>query len=163
MSTRSVLLAVLALALVSTACQPPAQEAGPLSEEDVAAITRTSDAWVEGYSTDDDAAMLAASTEDLVLMPPDMPALQGLQAAGEYLASFTGIELRVTRLEIDGRGDLAFERATYVASAAVEGMADPITYPGKYVNIWRRQADGSWLIAVCIWNGDEPTPEGPQT
>jgi hypothetical protein len=47
MSTRSVLLAALALAVASTACQPPAQQAGPLSEEDVAAITSASQAWAE--------------------------------------------------------------------------------------------------------------------
>jgi ketosteroid isomerase-like protein len=158
MSTRSVLLAALALAVASTACQPPAQQAGPLSEEDVAAITSASQAWAEAYGANDDAGMLAFSTEDLVLMPPDMPLLQGMPAAEEYLASFTGTELNVTRLEIEGRGDLAFERATYVATAVPEGATEAITYAGKYVNIWRKQADGSWLIATCIFNSDEPIP-----
>ena len=100
--------------------------------------------------------MLAASTEDLVLMPPDMPLLQGKAAAEDYLASFEGVELRVTRLAIEGRGDLAFESATYEAWATLEGTIEPITYPGKYVNIWKKQADGSWLIALTIWNSDEP-------
>lgn len=164
MNTRSVTVAVLALALIGTACQPSAQEAGPLSAEDVAAIKSASAAWAEGYTTDDDAAMLAASTDDLALMPPDMPLMQGLAAAEEYLASFTGIELKVSGQEIEGRGDLAYERANYVATAALEGLPEPISYPGKYVNIWRKQADGTWLISICIWNGDEPMEaDVPQT
>jgi ketosteroid isomerase-like protein len=158
MSARSVTLAALAFAVAGTACQPPAQEAAPLSEVDVAAITSASQAWAEAYGADDDAGMLAFSTQDLVLMPPDMPLFQGLPAAEEYLAGFTGIDLDVTRLEIEGRGDLAYERSTYVASAVPAGATEAITYAGKYVNIWRKQADGSWLISICIFNSDEPIP-----
>lgn len=158
MNARPVLFAALALALPNTACQPPAQETGPLSEEDVAAITTASDAWVEAYATNDDAAMLAASTEDLVLMPPDMPMLRGKAAAEEYLASFEGIELTVTRLGIEGGGDVAVEWATYGASAVLEGVPEPISYPGKYVSIWKKQADGQWRIALTIWNPDAPFP-----
>jgi ketosteroid isomerase-like protein len=128
MSTRSVLLAVLALALAlaSTACQAPAQEAAGLSEEDVAAIRGASQAWAEAFKADDDAAAVAFATEDAVLMPPNMPAFQGHPALEEYVASFTVTDFSVTRLEIDGLGDLA---------------------------------DGSWLIAVQIWNSDQPLPE----
>ena len=38
MKARVTLSAVLALALASTACQPPTQEAAGLSDEDVAAL-----------------------------------------------------------------------------------------------------------------------------
>lgn len=158
MSARTVLFAAFAAAVTSAACQPPVQECS-LSEEDVAAITIASDAWVEAYATNDDAAMLAASTENLVLMPPDMPMLRGKAAAEEYLASFDGVALSVTRLGIEGGGGVAVERATYEASAVLEGVTEPVAYPGKYVSIWKKQADGTWLIALTIWNPDEPFVE----
>ncbi|UCC84449.1 MAG: DUF4440 domain-containing protein [Gemmatimonadota bacterium] len=159
MSTRPVLLAALALALASTACQPPAQEVAGLSGEDVAAITSASQAWAEALEGNDHAALIAFGTQDAVTMPPNMPAFQGMPATEEFLASFTVTDFSVTRLEIDGRGDLAFERASYVISVVPEGLTEPTTNRGKYLNIWRKQADGSWLLAINIWNSDEPIPE----
>ena len=159
MNARSALLVTLTFVFASTACQPPAQEAAGLSEEDVAAIRSASDAWAEAFKADDDAAAVAFATEDAVLMPPNMPAFQGRPALEEYVASFTVTDFSVRRLEIDGRGDLAFERAAYVVSAVPEGLTEPTTNPGKYLAIWRKQADGSWLMAVQIWNSDLPLPE----
>jgi len=153
------ILVALALALVSTACQPPAQEAAGLSDEDVAAIRSASDAWAEAFKANDDAAMVAFGTEDAVTMPPNMPAFQGRAASEEFLAGFTVTDFSVTRLEIDGRGDLAFERSAFVVSFIPEGLTEPTTNPGKYLNVWRKQADGSWLMAINIWNSDLPLPE----
>ena len=159
MTVRTMLLAVLALVVAGSACQPPAQEAAGLSEEDVAAIRSASDAWAEAFKADDDATAVAFATEDAVLMPPNMPAFQGRPALEEYVASFTVTDFSMTRLEIDGRGDLAFERSAYVAVFVPEGLTEPTTYPGKYLAIWRKQADGSWLMTVQIWNSDLPLPE----
>jgi hypothetical protein len=86
MSARTILLALLALAVAMTACQPPAQEAAGLSEEDVAAIRSASQAWAEAFKADDDAVMVAFGTEDHVTMPPNMPAFQGSAASEEFLA-----------------------------------------------------------------------------
>jgi uncharacterized protein (TIGR02246 family) len=161
MSTRSVLLAALALALASTACQPPAQEAAGLSEEDVATIAASPDAFAEAMLAGDWAAVAALYTEDAVFMHPNRPAVEGraaIQARMEQLRPFEQFE--ATIVEIDGRGDLAFVRATYSETYTVEGTPEPIHDTGKYVEIWRKQPDGSWLIAVEIWNSDLPLPEG---
>lgn len=34
------------------------------------------------------------------------------------------------------------------------------SYKGKYLTVWRKQADGSWKIAVDIGNSGHPFPEG---
>ncbi len=132
MSAGSILLVGLALAFASTACQPPAEEAGPLSEEDLAAI----EASLESFA----------------------------QAIRAWLEPFPPIEYEGTVVEIDGRGDLAFVRGNYSETYTVEGAPEPIHHAGKYVKIWRRQPDGSWLIAVEIWNSDLPlAEEGAET
>ena len=41
----------------------------------------------------------------------------------------------------------------------VEGTLEPTHDTGKYVEIWRKQPDGKWLIAVDISNSDLPLPE----
>ncbi len=160
MFARNALVACIVIALIS-ACQPPAQEAGPLSEQDVAAIKASPDAFAEAMLAGDWAAVAALFTEDAVFMPPNGPAVEGrtaIQASLEPLPPFAQFE--ATIVQIDGRGNLAFVRATYSETYTVEGTPEPIHNTGKYVEIWRKQPDGKWLIAVEIWNSDLPLPEG---
>jgi uncharacterized protein (TIGR02246 family) len=142
------------------ACQAPAPEAAPLSEEDVAAIKASTDSFVEALLAGDWAAFAALYTEDAVVMPPNVPVVEGrvdLQAFLEPLSRFTQVELTI--VQIDGRGDLAFVRATYSETYSVEGTPEPIHNTGNSVTIWRKQADGKWLIALDISNFDLPLPE----
>ncbi len=142
------------------ACQAPAPEVGPLSEEDVAAIKASTDIFVEALLAGDWAAFAALYTEDAVVMPPNVPVVEGrvaIQAFLEPLSRFTQLELTI--VQIDGRGDLAFVRGTNSMTLIVEGTSEPIHFTGKYVEIWRKQPDGKWLIAVDIWNSDLPLPE----
>jgi ketosteroid isomerase-like protein len=34
----------------------------------------------------------------------------------------------------------------------------PVTDRGKYVTIWKKQADGSWKVIADIFNSDLPMP-----
>ena len=80
-----------------------------------------------------------------------------LQAFLEPFPSYPQFE--VTIVQIDGRGDLAFVRSTYSETYIVEGTPQPIHDTGRIVDIWRKQPDGKWLIAVHISNSDLPLPE----
>lgn len=157
MKARSVLLAVLSLALVSLACQPPAAEVAQLSEEDKAAIQNLLDRLVQAELAGDWEAVYAMYTEDIVEMPSNQPAIEGLAAVREWIESqdFTISEMTVTVADIDGRGDLAYLRGTFTETFVV-GEGQPTQSQGKYVLILRKQADGSWRIALGISNSDLP-------
>ena len=160
MFARNALAACIVIALTN-ACQPPAQEAGPLSEEDVAAIEASLDAFTEAILAGDWAGVAAWYTENAVFMLPNGAALEGRAAILAWLEPVPPIAQReATILEVDGRGDLAFVRASYSETYTIEGTPEPIHDTGKYVEIWRKQPDGKWLIAVEIWNSDLPLPEG---
>lgn len=157
---RFVGLSALIFIVLLAACQAPAPDADPLSDEEAAAIESTSDAWAESLMANDAAAANAFYAADAVLMPPNMPSFGIGPALEEFLAGFTVTDFSTTSREIDGRGDLAYERAHYEISSFSAGAAEiPTTSRGKYLNIWRKQADGSWLITVNTWNFDEPLPE----
>jgi ketosteroid isomerase-like protein len=153
------LLGALALALASTACQPPAQEAGPLSEEDVAAIRAETQEYVETTLARDWDRWVKFYTEDAVFMLPNQPALVGREAILQWAQTSALSELTLTPLEIDGRGDLAYIKGTYSLEMTIEGLPEPISDRGKYVVILRRQPDGSWPAVVDIINSDLPLPE----
>ncbi len=157
---RSAGLSALLFIVLLAACQAPAPDAGPLSDEEAAAIESTSDEWAESLMANDATAANAFYAADAVLMPPNMPSFGIGPALEEFLAGFTVTDFSTTSREIVGRGDLAYERAHYEISSFPAGAAEiPTTSRGKYLNIWRKQADGSWLITVNTWNFDAPLPE----
>jgi len=166
MSARSVLMAALAFILAGAACAGPAPEAGPLSEDDVAAINDLAERqMVEAFLAKDWAAFATLFTEDAVRMPPNELLHQG-RAAIEAWASanwgpLTYTEMSQEALEIEGRGDLAYVRGTYSVTVGAPGAPEPITNVGKMLAILRKQPDGSWLVSQAIYNADAPPPPMP--
>jgi uncharacterized protein (TIGR02246 family) len=152
-------LAVVALAIV--ACQPAAQEAGPLSEEDAAAINALLSDVIDDELAGDWIGVAGVMTEDVVSMPPNLPLMQGRDAWLAWVESM-GIsiaELTIDVVEIDGRGDLAYVRLAYSESFTVEGASGPAAETGKCLWMMSKQADGSWLLSTWICNSDLPPAE----
>ena len=52
-------------------------------------------------------------------------------------------------------GDIAYSVGTYSGSGQDAG-GNIQEFEGKLVNIWHNQPDGSWKVAVAIWNANEP-------
>jgi uncharacterized protein (TIGR02246 family) len=137
------------------ACQ---QRPAPLTDAEVAEIRRVEQQFVRAELAGNIDSVLALRTPDIVWLAPNAPFLAGKPAIRGFLEK-SGIRLtsfEVTPLWTEGRGDLAYNRGKY-ASAAVAG-GDTTKETGKYLQIWRRQDDGSWRIAVDIWNTDSPPP-----
>lgn len=53
-------------------------------------------------------------------------------------------------VEYGVEGDLAYQIGTY----AIKDANPP--EEGKFVNILKRQADGTWKVSVSIFNSDKP-------
>ena len=162
MFTRYSTVAAVALGLMVVACQPPTQEAGALSDEDVAAIREKTDAFVQAALANDWAAAAEIYSEDVVLMLPGTPVMESRATWQAWAAALdvTVTQYSIEIQEIDGRADLAFVRGRFSESLMFEGAPEPVSETGKYLQIWRRGSDGSWLVALEIWNLDEPPAEG---
>ncbi len=160
MSTRTTLLATLALGLASAACEPPAQEVAGLSAEDMAAIRADTEAFAQAVLDRDWAAATALFSDDAVLMPPNGPAVEGRAAIQAWFESFpTVTEFANPPVKIDGRDDLVFVRGRYELTVMPEGATEPLKDTGKYVDVRRKQPDGTWLVVIDIWNSDLPLPQ----
>jgi uncharacterized protein (TIGR02246 family) len=145
-----------ALSCAALACQPaPAT----LSEADITAIRAVTDSFVQRGRARRDSAGAALYAEDGIVMPPNQPAVQGRAAIRSWLEAFPAMsEFSLTIVEIDGRGDLAYVRGTYTLTLAASGKTPAMPDHGKYVEVRRKQADGSWLLAIDIFNSDVPLP-----
>ena len=134
---------------------PKPPKAG-LPAEDVAAIRRLTDEWKRFMLAGDFESLAKCYTEDTIVMPPGHLEVHGREAFRKWIAQFP----RVTRFEneiqhIDGRGDLAHVRGRYSMTLQPQGAPGPVEDVGKYLEVRRRQPDGSWLLALDIFNSDK--------
>lgn len=90
-------------------------------------------------------------------MPPNEPSLVGRPAivadAAENFAAMS------SSLASQSEGsylmdDLAVEWGTYSFSGTMVDSDVTVSQNGKYVAIYKRQADGSWKIVRDIWNAN---------
>ncbi|NIR43772.1 MAG: DUF4440 domain-containing protein [Gemmatimonadetes bacterium] len=145
------------IGLVAGALWIGPERVGDLPEEGVAAIQDAVGSYRRAFEANDWPMFATLYAEDAVVMPPNAPAVQGRAAIRELAEGWpTVASFGATVEEIDGCRDLAFVRGNYSLSVRPEGAPAPLDDTGKYVEIWRRQSDGSWLIAAEIWNSETP-------
>lgn len=104
----------------------------------------------------------ATFTEDGTVLPPNGAAVQGRAAIQAWAEAFPPVsDFQATIVAVDGRGDLAYIRGTYSMNLNIPGAPAPIADRGKYISIWQKQADGSWLAVHDIFNSDLPMAPAP--
>lgn len=65
---------------------------------------------------------------------------------------------KIAKIVVARSSDLAYVQGTYEATAN-DAKGKPATDRGKFVVVWKKQADGAWKIAADIWNSDlAPNP-----
>ena len=67
---------------------------------------------------------------------------------------------QLTKAEASRGGDLGYTVGTYVLTLH-DPKGEPVTDRGKYVTVWKKQADGSWKVAADIFNSDLPAAGAP--
>jgi ketosteroid isomerase-like protein len=142
----------MTLALV-LACSPIPALAGGLSNSDIAAIHTARAARSAAIAAGDAAAAAAVATEDGVILPPSLPPRQGQAALHEWFTNFPFRSLVFTSIEIDGANGMAYDRGTYEGTLRNGGVTQ-----GKYLWIWKKQSNGSWRVAIAMWNLNAPAP-----
>jgi ketosteroid isomerase-like protein len=117
------------------------------------AIQKINAEFAELYELRDATGIAAAYVENGAILAPNRNTHHGRLALEDFWRGFfdeIGGTARIEPVEIAGAGDLAYQWATYF----LEGGAEPDA--GKFVEIYKRQADGSWKIRLTIFNSDNP-------
>lgn len=112
------------------------------------------EAYNEAFNRGDAAGCAAFFTEDVMLLPPDQPMIRGRKAFEKTYQSRIEDNSGGTHtnelVDFGVDGDLAYQIGTYAIADS-----DP-PEKGKFVNILKRQSDGSWKVSVSIFNSDMP-------
>jgi uncharacterized protein (TIGR02246 family) len=137
----------------------PRHAVGQLSDADRKGIQDVTDRFLKAMRSGDSSGVAATYTEDGMLLPPNQSVVKGRDAIRHYLAQFPKItSFNATLDEIDGRGNLAYTRGTYnVTTAPAAGQKTPGKDSGKFIEIRRKEPDGSWLILRDFWNSNQPS------
>ncbi len=106
------------------------------------------------------AAFAEFFADDAVYLPMYEPLLEGREA---IMSSFRPLiddpTVRLTwkplRADIAKSGDLGWTTGSYEVTAK-DKAGDTFVRHGKYVTIWRKQADGAWKAVLDGGNPDEP-------
>lgn len=152
---------VAGLAIALFACQQPRADQSAAAAEQVRAADL---AWAQTFVNKDLDGGAAFMDSTGVVMPPNAPMVTG--GAGGYrgliegffaLPGFAG-GWQPTTVVAARSGELAYSIGTYELSWTGEKGAT-VTDRGKYVTLWRKQADGSWKVALDMFNSDAPASQ----
>jgi ketosteroid isomerase-like protein len=154
----SICLVLIFIAVLFCGCQP-APIPG-LSAADQQAIRQTTDQAIKiaNSSADWNAYTKLYYAQDAIVNPPNALAIKGHDAIIAMFKSFPAIsDFKVEFLEVNGAGNIAYVYGTYSMVLTPPG-GKPESDKGKYVEVWKRQADGSWKVAIDTFNSDLPLP-----
>ena len=148
----------LLLSVISAACAPaPAA----LSQSDIDAIRAASKSYEQAALQGDMARMANTFEADGKFLAPNAPILNGVAEIQKWGEAFPPVKsLTLEPIEIEGQGNTAWTRGRYSLVIAPPGQAET-SDTGKYIEIWRKQADGSWKLHRDIFNSDLPLPVSP--
>ena len=93
-------------------------------------------------------------------VPPTGPFTAGRAATAERMAGFFGDSTNRLRwtpeyAEVAGDATLGYTIGSYEAQV-VRGDSTTVVGRGRYLTVWRKQADGRWLVAADIGNEAKP-------
>jgi ketosteroid isomerase-like protein len=101
-------------------------------------------------------ALLSFCTDDVAFSPPNGPLAEGA-AVRPFLEGFPTISKMGWGIDhIEEAGDLAWLRGWVRMTLDVSGQK--VDFDGKYTDIARRGADGTWRIAQVMWSSNEAAP-----
>jgi ketosteroid isomerase-like protein len=115
--------------------------------------------WLEAMNAGDAAGVAARYEPDARLAAPNVDTLHGRAAIEAFCKEFIAVGARLSfeLVDVYGSDDISVAVGEYQLVMQPQGV-EPQRDRGKYIEVWRRQADGSGHLADDIFNSSEPAP-----
>jgi uncharacterized protein (TIGR02246 family) len=132
------------------------------THEDDARLVREGEvAWAQDWGSKDIERIVSHYADDASLLVAGMPLMTGKEAIRGGLRQMISdpnlaLSFQSAQVEIAKGGDLAYSRGTYTMTMSDPATKQPVTEKGKYLTIYRKQADGTWKAIQDMNNNDAP-------
>lgn len=161
---RQHLVLVAAIPLLTLGCTSDVETSGQDIdlEAERALLLERDRSQAEAYSTSETPleTIFTGFADDARVLAPGIPMAEGWEesrAVFAELEELPGYSLEYTpqMAEVGGAADLGYTIGTYhMTLPDSDGSISEID--GKYLTIWKRQPDGSWKVAVDMFNTNGP-------
>jgi len=118
-------------------------------------------AFVKDWGGKDADRIAAHFADDGTLLIPNAPAMTGKASIANGMKPALAdpnwsLAMQPVQVDVSQSGDLAYVRGTYVLTATDPANSKVATEKGRFIAIFRRQADGSWKAVQQISNAEAP-------
>ena len=153
-------IALLSFAIV---CLASAADADSAIEK---ALRDLDTQWSKAAGAKDVDKTVSFYSDDAIVMPPNAPSAttkEAIRKIWKDLLTDAKISWKTKNVEVAQSGDLAFSSGAYEVTLN-DPTGKPVNDRGKFLEVWKKQADGKWKCTMDIWNSDLPasapaTPE----
>jgi uncharacterized protein (TIGR02246 family) len=166
MKRRDIAGCLIGLSILLAACSDTPAPAPDTSAADSKAIKDGEAAWVADYGSKDLDRVASHYADDATLHMPGSPMMHGKDAIRSGLKEMLAdknlsLNFTPSTVEVSKSGDLGYSQGTYSMTMTDPRTKKPVAEKGKYVTIYKKQADGTWKAIQDINNPDAPaTPVG---
>jgi len=152
---------VIGLSMLLGACSDTPAPAPDTSAADQKAIKDGEVAWAGDWAARDLDKIVSHYADDADVLTPDMPIMKGKDAirtgiGGMLTDKSLSLSFTTVSAQVAKGGDLAYTEGTYAMTMTSPKTKKVVTEKGKYVTVYKKQADGSWKAIEDINNPDAP-------
>jgi len=128
----------------------------PLTDADRATARRMDSAYTAAIGAGDVEGMMTGYAPDAMLLPPGMPMFRGSDQLRQFFKGMTSVKvsLQLAQETADGSGDFMYTTGSYHYQQLPAGTGP--AEDGKYLEVFRRGADGKWMLVADTWSPNAP-------
>jgi uncharacterized protein (TIGR02246 family) len=152
------LLAILG-SILAGASQQAAQQPQPNPDADTAAVQALYRQWSEALATRGAEGYVSFFAADGAVLPPDGPAIEGRDAIRQWIQKVldesTTKDVRLIPGPMQVANGWATWRFTLSGRRVFKKGGAPVPFNNKYLDVLRKQQDGSWKFVYRMWNSND--------
>ncbi len=149
------------LLLLAASCSKSPSTAVDTRAADEKAVRDGEVAWNNDWASKDLDKIMSHYADNATEMIAGAPLMSGKDAIRTGLSQFLqdknlSLSFTTASAEVAKSGDMAYTQGTYTLMQTDPRTKKPIMEKGKYVTVYKKQADGSWKAVEDINNADAP-------
>jgi uncharacterized protein (TIGR02246 family) len=161
MYSRYFKLAAFTLAVILAGCKQVAPPAPDTHDADVKAIRDLEAATVQAFAAKDLDKIGAFYADNASAFFPDAPVVTGAAAIEAAFKPFFAdknfsLTFAADKVDVAKSGDLGYSQGAYTMTMTDLKTKKVLTEKGKFVTVFKKQADGGWKAIADIFNEDAP-------